>query len=167
MQSEEYQEDDSDYISKSQLKREMHDLQTMGEKIVKLKAGELATIPLEGDLEEAILTARRIKSREGLRRQMQYIGKLLRTADTTPIENAFNELENGRKEAAEKFKQLEHWRDRLVEEGLGSVESVMEKFPQADRQHLRQLVLQAAKEKKLNKPPSAARKLFKYLRELE
>ena len=68
--------------SKSELKREMLGLQKLGEKIVKLSAGQFALIPLEGVLQEAIETARKIKSREGLRRQMQYIGKLLRDMDT-------------------------------------------------------------------------------------
>ncbi|WP_019529745.1 ribosome biogenesis factor YjgA [Dasania marina] len=161
-------EDDQDLPpSKSQLKREMHALQQLGSKIVKLSIGQYATIPLEGILKEAIDTARRIKSREGLRRQMQFIGKLLREMDTAPIEQAFSELESGRVNAAIRFQELEQWRDRLVQEGPNSVEGVLEQYPQADRQHLRQLVLQAGKEQKTNKPPAAARKIFKYLRELD
>lgn len=161
-------EDDQDLPpSKSDLKREMHALQQLGEKIVKLPNGQFATIPLEGKLEEAIATARRIKSREGLRRQMQYIGKLLRDTDISEIESAFQDLESGRIEAAQHFHELEQWRDRLIEQGPKSIESVIEKYPQADRQHLKQLVLQANKEKKANKAPAAARKLFKYLRELD
>ena len=161
-------EDDQDLPpSKSDLKREMHALQQLGEKIVKLPSGQFATIPLEGALEEAITTARRIKSREGLRRQMQFIGKLLRTTDISAIEAAFQELENGRIQAAQHFHELEQWRDTLIEQGPKSIESVIEKYPQADRQHLRQLVLQAGKEKKANKPPAASRKIFKYLRELD
>lgn len=162
-----YENDDEDYISKSQLKREMHALQDLGDKIVKLKQGDFITIPLEGDLQEAILTARRIKSREGLRRQMQYIGKLLRTTDITAIEQAFNEIENGRKQAAARFHYLEKLRDTVLEEGLNSIEKIVAEFPTTDRQHLRQLILQANKEKSNNKPPAAARKIFKYLKEMD
>jgi ribosome-associated protein len=153
--------------SKSELKREMHALQQLGEKIVKLSNGQFVTIPLEGILKEAITTARRINSREGLRRQMQYIGKLLRETDLTAIESAFNELENGRVQAAQNFHEFEQWCDTLIEQGPKYIESVIEKYPQADRQHLRQLVIQAGKEKKANKPPTAAQKVFKYLRELD
>ena len=153
--------------SKSELKREMHALQKLGERIVKLSGGQLACIPLEGKLEEAITTARRIKSHEGLRRQMQYIGKLLREVDTDEIERAFQELENGRQASAQHFHKLEAWRDRLIEAGPKSIEEVLEAYPDADRQHLRQLVIQASKEKTQNKPPASARKLFTYLRELD
>ena len=153
--------------SKSELKREMHALQKLGQRIVKLSAGQLALIPLEGKLEEAITTARRIKSHEGLRRQMQYIGKLLREVDTQEIEQAFQELENGRQAAAQHFQKLEQWRDKLIEAGPKSIEEVVETYPGADRQHLRQLVIQANKEKSSNKAPASAKKLFVYLRELD
>lgn len=163
-----WQEDDHELApSKSELKRQMLELQKLGEKIVKLSAGQLALISLEGKLEEAIATARRIKSREGLRRQMQYIGKLLRDTDITAIEAAFQEIENGRLAAAQHFKSLETLRDTLLEAGPNSIELVLERYPTADRQQLRQLLLQANREKKNNKAPAAARKLFKYIRELD
>jgi ribosome-associated protein len=152
--------------SKSDLKRGMLALQKLGETIVKLSKGDLKTIPMEHILADAVNTARRIKSREGLRRQMQYIGKLMRTTDIQPIEQALHTLENGRKELAEKFHQVENWRDQLIELGPNSIEQVVEIFPQAERQHLRQLIMQAIKEKKASKPPAASRKLFRYLREL-
>ena len=153
--------------SKSELKREMLGLQKLGEKIVKLSAGQFTLIPLEGVLQEAIETARKIKSREGLRRQMQYIGKLLRDMDISAIEAAFVELDNGRIAAAQHFQALEKLRDELIAEGPKSIEKVIEKHPTADRQHLRQRILQANKEKKNNKPPSAARKIFGYLKDLD
>lgn len=160
-------EDEDTGPSKSELKREMLALQKLGEKIVKLSNGDLATIPLDHKLADAVQIARRIKSHEGLRRQMQYIGKLMRTTDIELIEQAIQKLEDGRKQIAEQFHQLENWRDELIELGPNSIELVIEKFPHADRQHLRQLIMQANKEKKLNKPPAASRKLFRYLRELE
>lgn len=155
------------YVSRSEMKRDMLELQTLGEAIVKLSKGQLETIPIEDEtLAEAIHTARRIKHREGLRRQMQYIGKLMRKADTEAMAAAYKKLQDGRKEQAREFHQLELWRDRLIESGHKSVEEVMERFPEADRQYLRQLVMQANKEIKNKKPPAASRKLFRYLREL-
>ncbi|WP_101757614.1 ribosome biogenesis factor YjgA [Oceanicoccus sp. KOV_DT_Chl] len=155
------------YVSRTEMKNDMLKLQELGENIVKLSNGQLATIPLDDPiLAEAIHTARRIKHKEGLRRQMQYIGKLMRKTDTEAMSAAYQKLLDGRKEDAKAFHQLEQWRDQLIENGPNAVEEVMAKFPQAERQHLRQLVIQANKEKTNNKPPAAARKLFRYLREL-
>lgn len=152
--------------SKSERKREMQALQEIGEKIVKLSDGEFATIPLEGELLDAIVLARRLKSGEGLRRQLQFIGKLLRHADTSAIDAALQDLENGRALHNQRFHALEKLRDTLLAEGVSAMEKVLELYPHADRQHLRQLITTAVKEREQNKPPAAARKLFKYLREL-
>lgn len=161
------EDEDVIYVSKSEMKRDMTALQDLGEALVKLTEGELASIPLEDEkLAEAIHTARRIKHHEGLRRQMQYIGKLMRRIDTSDIATAYQRLQDGRKEDAKKFHQLEQWRDQLIEKGADAIADVVEEFPNADRQHLRHLIVQAAKEKQLNKPPATARKLFRYLREL-
>ena len=155
------------YVSKSEMKRDMIKLQELGEAIVKLTEGQLAKIPLQDDaLVEAIHTARRIKSKEGLRRQLQYIGKLMRKIDTDAIADAYQQLMDGRKEEARRFHQLEQWRDELIEKGPTAIDDVVERFPGADRQHIRQLIVQADKERQLNKPPASARKLFRYLREL-
>ena len=153
--------------SKSARKREVEALQDIGASIVKLSDGELALIPLEGELQKAILTARRISgSHEGLRRQMQYIGKLMRTTDTAAIEAALRDLENGRQQHNRHFHQLEVLRDELLVAGISGMEKVLERYPHVDRQHLRQLITAAVKEKEQQKPPAAARKLFRYLREL-
>jgi ribosome-associated protein len=152
--------------SKSERKREMQALQELGENIVGLSAGEFASIPLEGLLLEAITLARRLPNREGLRRQLQYIGKLMRESDVEAIATAYDELLNGRQLLNQKFHQLEQMRDRLLAEGLDAIAVVLDEYPLADRQHLRQLIAAAVKEREQNKPPAAARKLFKYLREL-
>lgn len=152
--------------SKSALKREMLALQSLGEALVALSDGDLATIPLDEDLQEAISTARRIKSNEGRRRQLQYIGKLMRKTDIAPIDAAYQDLLNGRQQHNQGFHELESLRDRLLAEGPSSMDSVLERYPHADRQHLRQLITAAISERDNNKPPANARKLFRYLREL-
>jgi ribosome-associated protein len=152
--------------SKSERKREMQALQELGEAIVGLSDGELTSIPLEGLLAEAIGVARRITSHEGLRRQMQYIGKLMRESDTAAIEAAYQELQNGRQLLNQRFHLLEQLRDRLIAAGPNAMDEVLVDYPQADRQHLRQLITAAAREREQQKPPAAARKLFRYLREL-
>jgi ribosome-associated protein len=152
--------------SKSARKREMLALQELGEAIVKLSDGELALIPLEGELAAAVAIARRINSNEGLRRQLQFIGKLMRQGDISAIEAAYEELQNGRQLLNQQFHKLEQLRDRLLADGLSAMDEVLEAYPQADRQHLRQLINAAIKEREAAKPPAAARKLFRYLREL-
>lgn len=159
-------DDANEKPSKSERKREMQALQDVGEAIIKLSVGEFATIPLEGELLTAITLARRLKSGEGLRRQMQYVGKLMRHADTVAIEAALQDLQNGRALHNQRFHQLEQLRDLLISEGVSAMDKVLEPYPHADRQHLRQLILTAVKEREQEKPPAAARKLFRYLRDL-
>lgn len=155
-----------DRPSKSALKREMLALQELGSALVGLSEGSLALIPIEGELAEAIHTARRIKSREGLRRQMQFIGKLMRKVDTSAIAAAYTDLQQGRRQFNQQFHELEQLRDELVARGTEAMELALERFPDADRQHLRQLIAAAVKERAAEQPPAAARKLFRYLREL-
>jgi ribosome-associated protein len=161
-------DDESILPSRTAIKKEMLALQKLGEALVKLSKGELNTIPIVDEtLAEAIHTARRIKHREGLRRQMQYIGKLMRKTDVQGIETAYQTLLDGRIEQTHQFHQLEQWRDDLIEKGPQAAEEVIAKHPEADRQYLRQLISRAIKEKQINKPPASARKLFRYLKELE
>ncbi len=152
--------------SKSQLKREMTALQKVGEQLVKLPAARLEQVPLDETLREAISVARRIKSREGLRRQLQYIGKLMRTADTEAITAKLDFFNREGEAYRRHFHHIEQWRDRLLAEGDAAIAELMMEARQVDRQHVRQLVRQAQKEISLNKPPAASRKLFKYLREV-
>lgn len=151
--------------SKSQLKQEMAELQEIGAEIVKLSEADLNTIPLEGDLEFAILEARRIKSREGLRRQMQYIGKLMRKVDNEPIMEALQAIRDKGLINLKLEKTCERWRDRILSEGNNALQPFFEEHPHADFQLIRQLTRNAQNEAKNNKPPAAARKLFKTLRE--
>jgi len=159
--------DEPEEISRSQIKREMEALQKIGTRIVELSKEQLATIPMPDTLDVAITEARRLKSHEGKRRQLQYIGKLMRSVDIEPIEHALNLLDASSKEHATKLHQLERWRDRLIKEGDAVVGELLMKYPDADRQHIRQLIRNAKKDLTLNKPPSHSRKLFKYLRELD
>lgn len=152
--------------SKSERKREMTALQELGEAIVKLSDGEFSTIPLDGELLAAITIARRLKSGEGLRRQLQYIGKLMRHVDVDAIRAAYDELQNGRQLRNQQFHALEQLRDDIIATGVPAMEKVLADYPNADRQHLRQLITAAVKERELQQPPAAARKLFRYLREL-
>lgn len=163
-----YEDEDEEiiYVSKSQLKRESHALQAMGEELVELSAAKLAKIPMPDELAEAVALARKIKARGGRKRQLQYIGKIMRSIDATPIEQALADLKNTAGKEAAKFHRLEQWRDRLVDEGDAALGDLLEAFPDADRQHLRQLIRNAQREAAKNKPPKSAREIFRYLRNL-
>lgn len=109
--------------SKTARKREQLELQKLGERLIELNADELAKLPLDERLGDAIRQAQRIKSNSALRRQRQYIGKLMRQVDAAPIREALDEVT--RKARADKrlFAQAESWRDRIVSEGAAAVEA--------------------------------------------
>jgi ribosome-associated protein len=150
--------------SKSQRKREMHQLQALGERLVELNQEQIAGIPLGTELLQALEEMRRIKGREARRRQLQYIGKLMRHEDGNAIAAALERLRAGGIEQTRRLHQLERWRDRLIEQGDGALGELIAAHPGADRQQIRQLVRGARREQELHKPPAASRKLFRYLR---
>ncbi|WNK21387.1 ribosome biogenesis factor YjgA [Halomonas piscis] len=151
--------------SKTQLKREMHELQALGETLIAMKPAERARFALSDDLQHAIEETARIPSREARRRHMQYVGKLMRREDLPAIRAEFDAMEQERLWRDQAFHRLEAWRDRLVDEGDPAVDAFLEAYPDADRQTLRQLIRNARREREQQKPPSSARKLFRHLRE--
>ncbi len=160
-------EDDTELPkSKSQLKREMDALQALGTDIVKLSAKDLTKIPLPETLADAIHEARRLKSHGALRRQMQFIGRLMRDIDPEPIQKALDAIRLCGQQSTARFHAMEQWRDRLINEGQTALDEFIGQYPQADRQQLRQLMLSAAREVKQSKPPKSARSLFKLIRDI-
>lgn len=159
--------------SKSQVKREMTALQDLGAALVQISEKDLAKIPMPERLEDSVRIARKINrtSHSGLRRQLQFIGKLMRSIEVEPIQAAYDEVINGQQQQTRAFQQLEQLRDELIAQGDKAAQSVLDQHPQADRQHLRQLIRAAQKEQqtKTDKQPKskgAGKKLFAYLREL-
>ena len=153
--------------SKSALKRRMLALQQLGEVLVGLSEKQLENISVEDErLLDAIREAKAMRSRSARRRHMQLIGKIMRDIDAEAIETALQAMDNQRKEDANSFHQLEQLRDEVMAAGVKGTELVVARWPQADRQQLRQLILQHQRESNNNKPPAASRKLFRLLREL-
>lgn len=160
--------DDDDeiiWVSKSEIKRDAEALKDLGTELVELGKNALEKIPLDEDLLAAVELAQKIK-KEGRRRQIQLIGKMLRARDVEPIQTALDKLKNRHNQQVSLFHKLEILRDRLVEEGDDVIPTVLELYPEADRQQLRSLVRNAQKEKAANKPPKSYRQIFQYLREL-
>lgn len=152
--------------SKSQLKRDSQKLQTLGQQLVDMPEKNLQKFTLEEPLLMAIYEARRLKSREAKRRQIQYIGKLMRSANLDTVEQTMDRLNHQSKTYRQQFAKIENWRQRIIDEGAPAIEALIEIYPDADRQQLRNLQRQANREQQHNKPPVASRKLFKYLRQL-
>lgn len=152
--------------SRSQLKRENQELRDMGEQLVLLANSQLEKITLDDSLKEAIKEARRLKNLDARRRQIQYIGKLLRKIDITEINYSLEKLNHQSQTFRQHFAKLEQWRDRFISEGNDAIEDFIANYPEADRQQLRNLQRQACREKSQNKPSAASEKLFKYIRQL-
>ena len=167
----EYQDDPNETTderpSKSERKRQMHARQALGEELAALTNAELAEMPVPSELLEAIAIARRIKSREALRRQYQYIGKLMRKLETADLEDAMARRREHDHSLTRSFHELEAWRDRLISEGMPAIDEFKAAIPAADRQKLRQLSTNARKEMEQGQPPRSSRLLFRYLRELK
>ncbi len=151
--------------SKSELKRQSHELQELGETLIELPVAELDELPLPDNLRDAVMLARRITSRGGLSRQKQYIGKLMRRIDADPIRMALEARRVQARLDALRFRRVESWRDRLIAEGDAALEVFLEECPEADRARMQRLVSQSRHERANGRPPRAARELFGLLRD--
>ncbi len=153
------------WVSKSEIKRDAEELKELGTNLVELTTQKLASVPLSESLEDAIKLAQRLKM-EARRRQIQYIGKLLRNTDVEPIKEALEKINNTHKQQQAMLHKLEIIRDNLIEQGDSAINSLIAEFPELDRQKLRSLVRGAKKEKEMNKPPKNYREIYQYLRSM-
>ncbi|GBD96650.1 MAG TPA: DUF615 domain-containing protein [Nitrospirae bacterium] len=149
--------------SKTQRKKEAQSLQVLGEKLVKLSIEQIKEIDLPVEIYDAVKFAKTIKKHGAIKRQMQYIGTVMRKYDPEPIREALDNIEHGNYKKAMAFKEIEEWRDELIAGNKMLMEEILEKCPDADRQQLTQLVRNAIREMENNKPPRASRTLFHYL----
>ncbi|WP_299180901.1 ribosome biogenesis factor YjgA [uncultured Neptuniibacter sp.] len=157
---------EEEWLSKTDVKRQMHALQELGARLTKLNKEQLEKLDLSDRLRSAVDEFHRIKSNGAQKRHIQFIGKIIRTEDAEQIEHSLGLFEAGHQAHTQIFHKLERWRDRLITDGNSALQEYIDEHPEADVQHLRQLIRNAQKEAKLEKPPASARKLFKYLREI-
>ncbi|CUS47438.1 MAG: ribosome-associated protein [Idiomarinaceae bacterium HL-53] len=159
--------DEDDFVSKSERKRDVLAITDLGRQLVDLPPGQLNELPLSDEVLAAVQLAKKIRNKHvGFKRQIQFIGKLLRHDDPQPIFDALAAKEQEHLHQQAHFHALEQWRDRILAEGDSAIQAFIDEHPGADRQHIRQLVRLAQKQKAENKPPAAFRELFKYLREI-
>ena len=153
------------WVSKSEIKRDAEDLKQLGEKLVNLTKANLTKVPLDDSLKNAIELAQRLQ-KEARRRQLQYIGKLLRSIDAEPIREALEKIENKHNQQQAMLHKLEILRDELVAKGDAALTDLLNEYPSADRQQLRNLIRAAQKEKEQNKPSKAYREIYQILKTL-
>jgi ribosome-associated protein len=160
------QETDEQWVSKSQLKRESHALQDLGKKLSQLNPEQLQQIPLNDQLLEAIKLAQKLGNKRGaLKRHFQYIGKLLRSMDAQLIIDAVEKIEQNHRHSIQAFKNLEQWRERILQEGDEAIQMFCQQHTQADRQQLRQQWRNYQQAKDDAGRTRYSRQLFKTLRD--
>lgn len=150
-------------VSKTRRKREMTELQSLGAALVELPESQVRAMALDEGLVAAVLEAKRVRSHEAKRRQLQYIGRLMRSLDPEPIRAQLAAAEGSSAQAAAAHRRLEAWRERLLADDA-ALTSFASEHPGADLQELRALIRNARKEQKEGKPPRAYRELFRTLK---
>ncbi|MEP7329051.1 MAG: ribosome biogenesis factor YjgA [Betaproteobacteria bacterium] len=149
--------------SKTRRKHEMQALQDLGEALIALDPKRIALLELPDRLADAIATARTITAHEGRRRQIQFIGKLMRTVDPEPVRAAIALWTSGSASERILFAQLERWRERVLADDA-ELDALMLEFPGADRSALATLIADARNERARGGPPHRYRELFRVLK---
>ncbi|MBC2714230.1 MAG: DUF615 domain-containing protein [Desulfobacteraceae bacterium] len=157
---------DDDRKSKTQIKNEVKALQKVGEQLVKLSSDQLDRIDLPEALSAAVKDARQITRHEARRRQMQYIGKLMRKIDPAPILKSLRNIRQGDYQKAIAIKKIETWRDELKEGNVEIIEEIINSCPNAERQRLNQLARNTRNSRETAKASNASKALFRYLKEI-
>jgi len=151
--------------SKTKIKKQMHELRDLGKELTELGKDQLAQLDIPESLRDAIREMKNINKFGAIKRQMQYIGKLMREVDTAPILAKLDAWKGKSQHHIAYMHQLERWRDRLMESDSAMTE-LLAAHPEADAQRLRTLIRNAQKEIEANKPPKNYREIFQVLREI-
>lgn len=160
-------EEEIEYVSRAELKREAQEFHQLGSEIAKMGKKQRERLPLNDELKEAMVVADKISNKsDAYRRNLNYIAKTLRTVENIDeIKAIMDVMLNKNNQAEVLVKKIEQLRTDLIEQGDDLVNQTINQFPELDRQHLRQLVRNAAKEVKAEKPGRSYRELFQYLKD--
>lgn len=157
-----------DRPSKSELKRQSNELQKLGEQLIEAPRDRVKRIPMPDNVRDAILMCQTITDHGGRRRQLQYVGKLMRTLDEEEVAVIQRTIESWKgmsKAETAALHALERRRDKLLADDK-ALTQLLEEHPELDVQHLRALIRNARKEQAENKPPKAYREIFQILKDL-
>ncbi len=167
--SEDFDSEDEfeeELVSKSQLKREMHALEKLGERLIGLKTQQWEQLNFSRTMIDALEESRRIKSHNAMRRHIRRLAKLLKNEDAEQVEQLFSRMDDDHLQDTHHFHRLERWRERLLQGDDEVLNELLSLCPDADRQHMRQLIRAGKKELAEERTPAAQRKLFTYLKSL-
>jgi ribosome-associated protein len=160
---EQEEQSNEEFVSKTRRKRAAHALQELGEALVALNEGQLAQLRLPEQLHDAVLLAKRINKFGALRRQVQYIGRLMRDVDATAIAAQLEAWQGQSRQAVAYLHQVERWRARLLESDA-ALGAFLTQYPGCDVQRLRSLIREARKEQADQATPRSYRELFQTLK---
>ncbi len=152
-------------ISKTKLKAEADVAQSIGKKLIALSKDRLIKLELPETLFDAVMEAKRLTANGAIRRQLQYLGRLMRDVDSAPIVEQLAAWEGKNTQENARFHTMERWRTRLIAEPV-ALQEFLVKYPQIDIQQFRTLIRNAQKEEAAFKPPKSSRELFKLIREV-
>jgi ribosome-associated protein len=151
--------------TKGELKRQAHSVQELGEQLIDAPDAVLEALELPETLLDAIHLARRITSHGALLRQKMYIGKLMRKIDVEPIRERLESQQAARRNEARRFHRVEHWRDRIVDEGETAIGELVADYPTLDSPQFRALAAEARRERGQGVSRRSSRELFRALNE--
>ena len=151
--------------SKTKIKKQMHELRDLGKELTELGKDQIAQLDIPENLRDALHEMKSINKFGAQRRQIQYIGKLMREIDPVPILAKLDAWKGKSQHHVAYMHQLERWRERLLESDAALTE-LLSAHPQADGQRLRTLIRNAQKEMEAQKPPRNYREIFQVLREI-
>ena len=158
--------EDDDLVSRTQKKQEAEAAQDLGERLLELSTKQLKSLDLQENLFDAVIEAKNIKAHGGRKRQLQFIGKLMRHIELDNIIAFFDEIDNKHYATNAKFKNMEIWRDRLISEGNDAIQAFQLERPEADVQKLRQLVRNANNKKNEKLVLKSKRAIFQHIKEV-
>ena len=160
------EDQDREKKSRTKVKHEAEELQKLGERLVDLSLEQIKSMEIPENLKKEVIFAKTITRNVAKRRQLQYIGSIMRTIDPAAIVDAIDRLSMARALASSKFKQMEEIRQELLNGDNSRIETFVNENPGTDRQKLRQLIRNANQEIAAKKTPKSSRLLFKYIREI-
>lgn len=154
--------------SKTQRKAQAHAAQDLGAALVAMNRQQLSRLALPENVLDAVLAAQFLRTHEAKRRQLQYIGKVMRNIDTAPIAANLDQSRESKGRETALVHRIERWRDRLLNDADASaaINEFATEFPATDLQPLRVLMRNARREREQARPPKSARALFQRLRDI-
>ena len=152
-------------VSKTELKKDSKKIQQFGRKISELTINNIKAFKFPLTIYEAVIGLKNLKSNSAKKRQVQYLGKLLREMDLTDAFLIMKQLKVSSQKEIQRNHIIEGWRDMLLSNN-DSITEFVDEYPKIDRQSLRQTISNAQKEKKDNKGSKYSRQLFKLIKDI-